>query len=405
MFDIESVRSDFPILGIQANGRPLVYLDNAATMQMPLPVQQTMRYHYEQVNANVHRGTHYLSHESTKAYEEAREAVASFLHAPSTRNVVFSAGTTGAINMVALGLRDYVGPGDVVVSTVLEHHSNFVPWQQLCLECGAQFKVVGIDQNGNLNLDELRAAVCGGAKVVACTCCSNVLGTVTPIREVVSIAHQAGALCLLDAAQGIRHGVLDVQALDCDFLAFSGHKLGAPTGIGVLYGKMSALELLKPAWFGGEMVDIVTTERTTWEELPLRLEPGTPNYAGAIGLGAALEYLEFVGRKEAAEYEDELVAHAVKSLSHIDGMNVYGNPEHRSGCVSFNIDGVHPFDLCTLIDKMGVALRSGNACAQPLLNALGCTAVARLSPAFYNSFEEIDAAVSAISRGTQILRK
>ncbi|NHM16987.1 SufS family cysteine desulfurase [Eggerthellaceae bacterium zg-887] len=404
MLDVESIRDDFPILGIKANGRPLVYLDNAATMQMPLPVRQALQYHYEQVNANVHRGTHYLSHESTKAYEEARETAVRFLNAPSQRNIVFSTGTTGAINTVALGLRDYVQRGDIVVATVLEHHSNFVPWQQLCLEKGAQFKVVGIDQKGDLDLDELKRVVTGGAKIVACTCCSNVLGAVTPVHDVVKIAHEAGALCLLDAAQGIRHGVLDVQELDCDFLAFSGHKLGAPTGIGVLYGKSKALELLKPAWFGGEMVDIVTTEKTTWEELPLRLEPGTPNYVGAIGLGAALGYLEFVGRKEASAYEDELIAYAVKRLSEIDGMHIYGDPIHRSGCVSFNVEGVHPFDLCTLIDKMGVALRSGNACAQPLLSALGCTAVARLSPAFYNSFEEIDAAVSTINRGALMLR-
>lgn len=405
MLDVETIRNDFPILSIQANGRPLVYLDNAATMQMPLSVQRAMQHHYECVNANVHRGMHYLSHGSTQAYEEAREIVASFLHAPTQRNIVFSAGTTGAINVVALGLRDYVQPGDVVVSTVLEHHSNFVPWQQLCLERGARFKVVGVDQNGDLDLDELRAAVSSGAKLVACTCCSNVLGTVTPIREVVRTAHEAGALCLLDAAQGIRHGVLDVQEIGCDFLAFSGHKLGSPTGIGVLYGKTEALELLKPAWYGGEMVDIVTVEKTTWEDLPLRLEPGTPNYAGAIGLGVALRYLEEVGREEASAYEDELVAYAVKRLSDVDGLRIYGNPLHRSGCVSFNIEGVHPFDLCTLVDKMGVALRSGNACAQPLLAALGCTAVARLSPAYYNSFAEIDKAVSAIESGSSILRR
>lgn len=403
MFDVRKVRSDFPILETQANGRPLVYLDNAATMQMPLPVMQTMQKHYELENANVHRGTHYLSHESTKAYEEARESIARFLNATDASNIIFTPGTTGALNIVASGLRNYIQPGDAVVVTALEHHSNYVPWQQLCKERGADFRCVGIDANGDLDMSALRE-MAAGAKAVACTCCSNVLGTVTPIEQIVQIAHEAGALCVLDAAQGIRHEHIDVQKLNCDFLAFSGHKIGAPAGIGVLYGKREVLELLEPRWFGGEMVDIVTMAETTWEELPLRLEPGTPNYAGAIGLGAAIDYLVSIDKDEAARHEDDLIAYAEKRLGEIDGMKIYGSPNHRSGCLSFNIEGAHPFDVCTLVDKMGIALRSGNMCAQPLLNELGCTAVARLSPAFYNTSEEIDVAVEALQRAAMMLR-
>ena len=403
VFDVKKVRSDFPILETQANGRPLVYLDNAATMQMPLPVMQAMQKHYELENANVHRGTHYLSHESTRAYEEARESIARFLNDADASNIVFTPGTTGALNIVASGLRNYIQPGDVVVVTALEHHSNYVPWQQLCKERGADFRCVGIDANGDLDMSAL-CEMAAGAKVVACTCCSNVLGTVTPIEQVVQIAHEAGALCVLDAAQGIRHEHIDVQKLDCDFLAFSGHKIGAPAGIGVLYGKRETLELLEPRWFGGEMVDIVTMSETTWEDLPLRLEPGTPNYAGAIGLGAAIDYLVSIDKDEAAQHEDDLIAYAEKRLGEIDGMKIYGSPNHRSGCLSFNIDGAHPFDVCTLVDKMGIALRSGNMCAQPLLNELGCTAVARLSPAFYNTSEEIDITVEALQRAVVVLK-
>lgn len=408
MFDVESVRADFPILETQVHGRQLVYLDNSATMQVPECVLERVADHYRTSNANVHRGMHYLAHASTDALEKARKTVAGFVGAPDERGVVFTRGTTDGLNMAARGLAHLVQPGDRVVVSVMEHHSNFVPWQQLCFAHGAEFCVVGLDENGDVDLDELAGVLADPAhpvRIVAMTGCSNVLGAVLPTRKVADMAHAAGALFVLDGAQVMRHYVVDMQELGCDLLAFSGHKMGAGTGIGALCGTVDALELLEPRDFGGEMVDQVKAERTTWEELPLRLEAGTPNYVGAIALARACDYLTDLDREELAAYEGELVAHALEGLSAIEGLRVLGNPAHRSGLVSFAVDGVHPLDLCTFADAHGVALRSGHNCAQPVLNWYGLTSVARLSPAFYNTHAEIDYAVEEIARITAMLRR
>ena len=403
--DVESVRKDFPILGEQVHGHPLVYLDNSATTQVPDQVLSVVVNHYRTSNANVHRGMHYLSHVSTDALEKARATVARFVGAPEDECVVFTRGTTDGLNMVARGLEHLLGPGDAVVVSRMEHHSNYVPWQQACFSTGAEFRVAGLTDAGDVDLDGLAELLSDGrVKIVAMTGCSNVLGTVNPVRKLAEMAHAAGALFVLDGAQIMRHGVVDIAELGVDYLAFSGHKMMAGTGIGALAGTREALELLEPRDFGGEMVDKVTAARTTWEELPLRLEAGTPNYVGAIALGAACDYLDAIGREDVAAYEASLVKHAVDALGEVEGLHIAGSPKERAGLVSFTIDDVHPLDLCTLVDARGVALRSGHNCAQPVLEWLGATSVTRLSPAFYNTPAEIDYAVEQISRAAKMLR-
>lgn len=404
MLDVSAIRKDFPILSSEVYNKPLVYLDNGATTQVPLQVQERVVEHYRTSNGNVHRGTHFTANASTAALEQARKHAARFIGAESENSIVFTRGTTEGLSTVAMGLRDYIKPGDHVVSTLLEHHSNFVPWQQLAAEHGGTFDVCGITETGDLDLDDLARLLEAHPKLVAVTCCSNVLGTVTPIERICEMAHDAGALVVLDGAQIMRHRPINVKQIDCDFFAFSGHKMMAGTGIGVLYGKPEALEMLRPSEFGGEMVDDVTQAETTFSDLPLRLEAGTPNYVGSIALDAAMTYVENAGREEVARYEDELVAYASERIAQLDGAHVQGAPAHRAGCVSFLIDNVHPFDLCTLVDKLGVALRSGHNCAQPILDHLGTSSVARLSPAFYNTREEIDYAASCLERGIAMLR-
>ena len=405
MFDVAKVREDFPILQMQVHGCPLVYLDNSATTQVSDQVLRAIENHYRTSNANVHRGMHYLAHASTDALERARETVARFVDAADSSCVVFTRGTTDGLNMVARGLAHVLGPDDAVVVSLMEHHSNYVPWQQVCFATGADFRVAGLTAEGDL--DETRYAELladGKAKIVAMTGCSNVLGTVTPVKRLAKMAHDAGALFVLDGAQIMRHGVVDITDLGVDYLAFSGHKMMAGTGIGALCGTREALEMLAPRDFGGEMVGKVTQAQTTWEELPLRLEAGTPNYVGAIALGAACDYLSSLGREDIAAYESDLVSHAVSALGEIEGLHIAGSPKERAGLISFTIDGVHPLDLCTLIDARGVALRSGHNCAQPVLDWLGTSSVARLSPAFYNTTAEIDFAASQIGRAAQMLR-
>ena len=405
MFDVAKVREDFPILQTQVHGCPLVYLDNSATTQVSDQVLRAIENHYHTSNANVHRGMHYLAHASTDALERARETVARFVGAADSSCVVFTRGTTDGLNMVARGLAHVLGPDDAVAVSLMEHHSNYVPWQQACFAAGADFRVAGLTAEGDL--DETRYAELladGKVKIVAMTGCSNVLGTVTPVKRLAKMAHDAGALFVLDGAQIMRHGAVDIVDLGADYLAFSGHKMMAGTGIGALCGTREALELLHPRDFGGEMVGKVTQAQTTWEELPLRLEAGTPNYVGAIALGAACDYLSSLGREDIAAYESDLVSHAVSALGEIEGLHIAGSPKERAGLVSFTIDGVHPLDLCTLIDARGVALRSGHNCAQPVLDWLGTSSVARLSPAFYNTTAEIDFAASQIDRAAQMLR-
>lgn len=404
MLDVSAIRRDFPILSSEVYGKPLVYLDNGATTQVPSAVTDRIVEHYATANGNVHRGTHFTSNASTAALEAARTHVAQFIGAENEDCVVFTRGTTEALSTVAAGLRTYIQPGDHVVSTLLEHHSNYVPFQQLAFERGAVFDVCGVTGSGDIDLDHLARLLETRPKLVTVTCCSNVLGTVTPVKRICAMAHDAGALVVLDGAQIMRHSLVDVQQIDCDFFAFSGHKMMAGTGIGALYGKPKAAELLLPSEFGGEMVDDVTQKKTTFSDLPLRLEAGTPNYVGSIALDAAMTYLESVGREDIARYEDELVTYAEKRLSELSGVHIQGNPAHRAGCVSFVVDDVHPFDLCTLADKLGVAMRSGHNCAQPILDHLGFSSVARLSPAFYNTCEEIDYAAACLERGIAMLR-
>ena len=403
--DVERVRADFPILSQEVNGRPLVYLDNGATTQVPNPVLDAVVAHYRTDNANVHRGIHTLSERSTAKLEASREVVRAFLNAASADEVVFTSGTTASVNMVACAWEARLAPGQCVVVSALEHHANFVPWQQACMRSGAEFFVCPLTAEGEVDLGALEARLAaGGVSLVAMAHVSNVLGTVVPVGEVVRLAHAHGAAVLVDAAQSVRHEPPDVREIGCDFLCFSGHKVLGPTGIGVLYGKGELLGQLAPSWYGGEMVAQVTAALTTFEELPLRFEPGTPNYVGALGLATALDYVEGVGRKAVAAREAALTAYAEERLRATKGVQVVGSPARRAGCVSFCVEGAHPFDIATLLDKLGVAVRSGSQCAQPLLDeTLGIHKVVRVSPAFYNTREEIDAFGEALERVVRLV--
>lgn len=406
MLNVEAVRDDFPVLEQEVFGRPLVYLDSAATMQMPKPVLDAVVRHYTHDNANVHRGIHALSERSTRALEDARERARTFINAESADEVVFTSGTTGSLNMLADMWAQTMRPGTAIVVTMMEHHANFVPWQQACARKGCAFCAAPLDANGDIDLaafEELLEE--HDVSLVSVAHVSNVLGTVNPVRAIAALAHAHGAAVVVDAAQSVRHERVDVRAIDCDFLAFSGHKMGAPTGIGVLYGKRAMLERLRPVRFGGEMVEDVRVGKTTFEELPLRFEAGTPNYVGAIGLAAAIDYLEQMGRDNVRAYEHELLAYAEQRLGEIDGLQVLGNPQHRAGCLSFTVEGAHPFDIATLADKLGIALRSGNQCAQPLLyEAYDVQSITRMSPAFYNTMGEIDRAVDVLEYVLKLLR-
>ena len=407
MLNIAEIRKDFPILDQDAFGHPLVYLDNAATMQMPEPVLHAVVKHYHTDNANVHRGIHMLSERSTRALEDARETVRGFINARSSDEIVFTGGTTASLNMLADMLVDTLRPGSAVMTTIMEHHANFVPWQQACERTGRPFLVAPLDDCGDIDMHAFQDLLDRhDVGLVAVTHVSNVLGTVNPVEQIVSLAHKSGALIAIDAAQSIRHEAVDVQTLDCDFLAFSGHKIGAPTGIGVLYGKLDLLAKLHPVRFGGEMVDDVRTDATTFAPPPLRFEAGTPNYVGAIGLAAAIDYLQALGLDDVRSREKQLSRYAEDVLSEIPGLHILGKPHERMGCISFSVDSVHPFDLATMVDKLGIALRSGNQCAQPLLyEAYEIGNITRMSPAFYNTFDEIDAAVAALRRTIELLRR
>ncbi len=400
-----ALRAEYPILDQQWGNTKLVYLDNAATTQVPTCVLNRIITHYQTDNANVHRGIHRLSERSTAALEEARSVVASFIGASDPRSIVFTSGATSAINQVARGLESQLGPGQAVVVTALEHHANFVPWQQLCARTGASFIVAPLTEAGDIDrealiriLEENSVALCAFAHV------SNVLGTVVPVAELTALAHSYGAKVLVDAAQSIRHEPVDVASVDCDYLVFSGHKMMAPTGIGVLYGKPEALECMEPSVFGGEMVAQVRFEATSFESLPLRLEAGTPNYVGAIALAEACAYLQRIGRSWIGEYERELLYALEEKLGRMGAVTILGDPEQRAGCLSFVVPGVHPFDIAQLLDTLGVAVRSGNQCAQPLLHQVyDVRQVVRVSPAFYNTQEELDQFVGALEKTLAVL--
>ena len=399
MHDLTDVRSAFPILSQKVHGHQLVYLDNGATTQLPKTVLEAVTEQYQLYQANIHRGIHYLSELSTARVEQVRKTAADFICAAEPEEVIFTGGATHSINLAARAFSDSIlKSGDVVVTTEMEHHSNLIPWQEACRRTGAELRVVHVTDRGELDMTELAQYLEKKPKLVAVTLVSNVLGTVNPVKKIIYMAHEAGAAVLLDAAQAMRHSRVDVQTLDCDFLCFSGHKMMAPTGIGVLYGKRAWLERLKPVMFGGGMVDEVTCETASYGALPFKFEAGTLNIAGIIGLGAALEYMHDLGLDKIYEAEDRLIAYAEEKLGEREYLQILGKPSVRSGAISFNMKGLHYYDTAKLLDQLGVAVRSGHHCAQPLLARFGLEGAVRVTPAFYNTGEEIDALCAALDR-------
>jgi len=391
----------FPILAQEINGHRLVYLDNAATSQKPQAVIDAIREYYETYNSNVHRGVHTLGNRATEAYESARETVRWFINARETAEIVFNRGTTAGLNMVARALSEqWIQAGDEIVITPMEHHSNLIPWQQAARRTGAVLKYVPLQPDGTIRLEDVERLMSPRTKVVSMAHVSNVLGTVHPIRDIAAIAHRYGAVMVVDGAQSVPHMPVDVQELDCDFLAFSGHKMLGPTGIGVLYGKLEWLKRLEPVEFGGEMIDFVELHESTWKEPPWKFEGGTPNIAGAIGLAAAIQFLQSLGMDAVHEHEQQLVRYALERLRQVEGIELYG-PEQRAGIVTFNLPGIHPHDVATVLDTEGVAVRAGHHCAQPLMKWLGVTATARASFYLYNTKEDVDRLVEALVRAKE----
>lgn len=399
MYDLSQVRQDFPILSREVYKRPLVYLDNAATTQKPRPVVEAMTEEYYSVNANVHRGVHYLSQQATDLHEAAREAVRAFIHARSTAEIIFTRGTTESLNLVAFSYgQAFLREGDEVIVTVMEHHSDIVPWQLLRDRTGIVLKVVPMSDEGVLDLEAYEKLFTPRTKLVCAVHVSNVLGTVNPVREMAATAHAHGAHFLVDAAQSVPHFPVDVQQLDCDFLVFSGHKIYGPTGIGVLYGKEELLEQMPPYQGGGEMIARVTFEHTTYECLPFKFEAGTPDYVATHGLTAALNYVSQLGMEQIHEHEQELTRYAMEQMAQIPGMKLYGTAPGKDAVVAFNVGDIHPLDLGTLLDRLGIAIRTGHHCAQPLMARCGVEGMARASFALYTTREEIDALVAGIDR-------
>jgi cysteine desulfurase/selenocysteine lyase len=402
-WDVERVREDFPVLRQHVNGRPLVYLDNAASSQVPQVVIDRGSRYLEEEHSNIHRGVHYLSQRATTAYEGAREKVKRFINARDVKECIFVRGCTEGINLVMYGYgRKFVGPGDEVVVSALEHHSNIVPWQMLCEEKGAKLRVIPMNDAGELLLDEYNALLNERTKLVAVGHISNALGTINPIKEMIATAHKQGIPVLIDGAQGAPHLSVDVQDLDCDFYAFSGHKMFAPTGSGVIYGKREWLEQMIPFQGGGDMIRTVTFEKTTYAGLPNKFEAGTPAIASQIGLGAAIDYLNSIGRERAFQYEHELLSYATERIGPIDGVKLIGTAREKASVLSFTIDGVHPHDIGTILDQEGIAVRAGHHCAQPVMQRLGVPATARASFAFYNTRAEIDALAIAIEKVIEV---
>jgi cysteine desulfurase/selenocysteine lyase len=397
--DVASLRRDFPILAERVNGKPLVYLDNAATTQKPASVIDALDAYYRHENANVHRGVHTLSQRATDDYESARARIARFIGGVATEEVIYTSGTTGGLNLVAQSYgRNVLRPGDDVVISGLEHHSNIVPWQLVCAQTGASLKVVPVNDAGEIEMDAFERLLGPRTKIVAFTHVSNALGTITPIERVIRLAHDAGAIVVVDGAQAIAHVGVDVRALDCDFYAFSGHKIFGPTGIGALYGKAAILDAMPPWQGGGDMIRSVTFEKTEYNDLPYKFEAGTPNIAGAIGFGAAIDYVERVGIGAIAAYEDALLDYATRRVEAIPGLRIVGTAAHKAAIVSFTLDGVHAHDVGTILDNEGIAVRAGHHCAMPVMERFGISGTARASFALYNTFDEIDALASGIER-------
>ncbi len=401
--DLERVRRDFPILDQQINGYPLAYLDNAASFQRPRQVIEAIAHYYTHDHANVHRGVHTLSHRATEAYEGAREKVRQFINAASTREIVFTRGTTEAINLLAYSFGQHLSPGDEILVSQLEHHSNIVPWQLLCERRGTRLCVVPINERGELRMDEYHRLLGPRTRLVAIAHVSNALGTVTPVREIIDAAHARGIPVLLDGAQAVAHQPVDVRALGCDFYAFSGHKMCGPTGIGVLYGREEHLEALPPFQGGGDMIRTVSFAGTTYNDLPYRLEAGTPHIAGAVGLGAAIDYLRALGLPAIARHGATLLDYTTAALAELDGLRLVGTAAQRTGLVSFTVDGIHPHDLGTILDQRGVAVRAGHHCAMPVMEFFGLPGTTRASFAFYNTTAEIDRLVAALHLAIRML--
>jgi cysteine desulfurase/selenocysteine lyase len=403
MFDIHKIRAEFPILSQTVNGKPLVYFDNGATSQKPQVVIDAYAKYYSEINANIHRGVHTLSQLATDAYEESRKKIKEHINAKSSCEVIFTSGTTHAVNIIAAGFAAIVKPGDEVLVSGLEHHSNIVPWQMLCERTGATLKVIPMNESGELIQSEYEKLLSSKTKIVAVNHISNALGTINPIRDMIRKAHEVGAAVLIDGAQAVPHLKPDVQDLDCDFYVFSGHKMCGPTGTGILYGKENWINKLPPYQGGGEMIATVTFEKTTYAELPHKFEAGTPNIAGGIVLGVAVDYMNSIGFEAIAAYELELLDYGTKKLMEIEGLKIFGTAKEKTSVISFNVEGIHPYDIGTIIDKKGIAVRTGHHCAQPIMDFYQIPGTIRASFAFYNTKEEIDVMVEAIKKAKTML--
>ena len=404
IIDVETIRKDFPILGVNVNGRPLVYFDNAATTQKPWKVIKAIEYYYTNLNSNVHRGVHSLSQQATDAFEASRKKIASFINAAHDYEVIFTRGTTDAINLVSHCYgKQFVQAGDTIIISAMEHHSNIVPWQMLCEEKNATLKVIPINGKGELLMEEFKEMLDATVKLVAVNYVSNSLGTINPVKEIIEMAHQQNIPVLLDAAQAVQHMAIDVQELDVDFLAFSGHKLYGPTGIGVLYGKEKWLNQMPPYQGGGEMIKTVSFEKTTYNDLPFKFEAGTPNIEAAICLSAAVDYINEIGLENIQQYEHELLLYATEKLKDIEGIRFIGTAENKASVVGFIIENVHPYDVGVILDQLGIAVRTGHHCTQPLMDFYGVPGTVRASFSFYNTKEEIDVLVQGLKRAVKML--
>lgn len=403
MFDIKKVREDFPILNRKVNGKPLVYFDNAATSQKPQVMIDALVDYYSNYNANIHRGVHTLSQEATTAYEEARLKIQKHFNASKSYEIILTSGTTHSINMVANGFSDLLSKGDEIIVSALEHHSNIVPWQMLCEKTGALLKVIPMTLKGELEMNTFDELLSSKTKLVFVNHVSNALGTINPIKEIIDKAHKYGAAVLIDGAQATPHIKPDVQALDCDFYTCSAHKLCGPTGVGMIYGKEEWLNKLPPYQGGGEMISEVTFEKTTYADLPHKFEAGTPNIAGVIGFGAALDYMNSIGFDQIAAYEEELLTYATAKLNAIDKVMIYGTSQKKAAVISFNVVGLHPYDIGSIIDKLGIAVRTGHHCAQPIMDYYKIPGTVRASFSFYNTKEEIDRFIEALLRAINML--
>jgi cysteine desulfurase/selenocysteine lyase len=404
IFDIARIRSEFPTLAREVYGKPLIYLDNGATSQKPQVVIDVIEHYYTYDNSNIHRGVHHLSQVATQQYEDARVTIQKYINAPTSDQVLFTTGTTGGINLIAYSFGELLSKGDEIIISAMEHHSNIVPWQMLCERKGCKLNIIPINERGELIMSEFDKMLNDRTKLVSVTHISNTLGTINPIKEIIDSAHKVGAKVLIDGAQSVQHMPVDVQALDCDFYVFSGHKVFGPTGVGILYGKTEVLNSMPPYQGGGDMIDRVTFEKTTYNVLPHKFEAGTPNISGGIALGAAIQYLAQQDLDAIQAYEHELGVYATEELSKIDGMRLVGTAQEKTSVVSFVVDGLHPFDIGTLLDKQGIAVRTGHHCTQPLMDFFKIPGTVRASFAFYNTKEEIDIFIKALNRSINMLR-